>query len=1143
MAQEIERARVLLRALAADQAISKDVGTQVYQTWVAKSQSGETPFSRYLIQSGKVSAEKVKLTMRRLAVEGLPNPDLHTRERFEDLILCQLGVESGLISPKLVKTVRAVQEKKLKQGKLRRVRDLLPRAGFDPKTLGLLEQHMRERVLICPECLTRYPPAEDAYYSTVSCPRCGSEVTPEGFDLEASAELQKMPEHLRVILNESAERVFEPMSAQQRERPRRRQSSNNTPHVLLAVAVVTLIVVGTFALTLRNRMVRPTVDATPVSGTTSPDTPDTPDTPDAPDGDGPKVLAEEELQRLYAEERRLTEVGDYEGALRVWTSPALPSGPAGAEVREEVQGRITELKRVGKLAETARALLERLESSPDDGAAQGELARLAPPVDTPPFDAVREQLVRIRAAHRRALSEAGRRRYDELEVVEDAAGEGQAWAALAKRLESGPVELTLDLDGERKRAQVTQVTPSEATLVLGGEQRRMPWSDSWPAALEIVQRLARSTDVERQLVLRFALLARNANEAREAAQALGGKLEVGALLDGARLGAAPEVSAAGLRLTYDFSGRHWPSEFERSKGTTLGLHAQGASLRGDAPQATSPEFPVQAPGRIAFGCEVQRPPEVELRARVTLRGEAEQNYELRWSAAGWSLFYAEGSGFPKQVEKGPQVAVARKVELAIVPSGRRFEIVISLAGAEVYRRPLYKAFTSAQFTCSGAEEFRLDQVWVVGSLDPDWVKPREQAFRQQVKRALARSNATSDPAPEASGEWPELSVEDVQGLAQLSDDERERLERAKRALRAGEPDTAANLLLGLKAPIARFYWAYASCLGGDPAAAVGGLQRILAEDAEFAGARALLAYALARANRPDLATAEASEALRQRMDLAWAHLADARTRWQSAPQDDPLDPGAILSAFEVPAALGAGDPLVEEEGAAIRRLLEVEQALDQRVTEQDFTVSFASPTSLAAARELATFLEGLDSTFAKLLPDDGFGHQRVWLLDADADLGLLDGRRAAYLPRFDALVFRGSPTASTEVAGAAAEAYVARNLPLAPAWLRVGLREELTTQVPGLERDARQLVARARRERWSPERWRALFAQPRWEFTGDASAVAHAWALVRASKRVDALKVALAQERERIHSGDASSSTVARLNFEVLATEIQANLE
>jgi len=47
-------------------------------------------------------------------------------ERFEDLILCQLGVESGLISPKLVKTVRAVQEKKLKQGKLRRVRDRAP---------------------------------------------------------------------------------------------------------------------------------------------------------------------------------------------------------------------------------------------------------------------------------------------------------------------------------------------------------------------------------------------------------------------------------------------------------------------------------------------------------------------------------------------------------------------------------------------------------------------------------------------------------------------------------------------------------------------------------------------------------------------------------------------------------------------------------------------------------------------------------------------------------------------------------------------------------------------------------------------------------------------------------------------------------
>lgn len=330
-----------------------------------------------------------------------------------------------------------------------------------------------------------------------------------------------------------------------------------------------------------------------------------------------------------------------------------------------------------------------------------------------------------------------------------------------------------------------------------------------------------------------------------------------------------------------------------------------------------------------------------------------------------------------------------------------------------------------------------------GRTRPELVHTLDQDFQQRVSLALSRATTSEPPTAGTTG-WPTLSVEDPQGLAQLDADQAERLRQAKRSLREGDLRTADLQLAGLDAPAARFYKAYRACAAGDFAAAAKLLQRLLADDPGFVAARALLAYAFARAGRSDLATAEAAESIPQRMDLPWGHLADARARWQTLPLDQPLDPAGVLRTFEVPSALGAGDPLVSEETAVLRELLNVELALDQRVAEGAFTVCFASPTPLAEARDLAKFLESLEQAFEQTLSGDAARAQRVWLLHPDAALELLPaGVRSAYLPRFGALVFRGSPTTTPDVARAAADAYLARAVPLAPAWLRLGLRAEL----------------------------------------------------------------------------------------------------
>ena len=123
MATEIDRARSLLAILSSQGLLTGKRADLAYETWAARH---EEPFSRFLIDQRLLPAKKVRHVLRMEALEGLPDPKRFPFERYQDLLLGRLGVEAELLSSKLLHTVRAVQDKKAAEGKLRRLADLLP---------------------------------------------------------------------------------------------------------------------------------------------------------------------------------------------------------------------------------------------------------------------------------------------------------------------------------------------------------------------------------------------------------------------------------------------------------------------------------------------------------------------------------------------------------------------------------------------------------------------------------------------------------------------------------------------------------------------------------------------------------------------------------------------------------------------------------------------------------------------------------------------------------------------------------------------------------------------------------------------------------------------------------------------------------
>ncbi|MCO5172016.1 MAG: hypothetical protein M9894_37430 [Planctomycetes bacterium] len=319
MGQEIERARALLGALARDGVLVGERADAAYEAWVAHA-GGDEPFARFLIRERRADAGRVRATLRVMAVEGMVHPERFTLERFEDLLMGQLGIDAGILSPKLLQTVRAVQDKKVEEGKLRRLDDLLPRAGFDPVQLRILREHLAERVLVCPGCLARFPRRDQGVVEH-DCPRCGDRIATGAVK---ESELGLLPEPAkRQLLSTSGENsgVFETLTVAARERrtppPQAKDRSAATPGVVVAAVASVALVAGLafWALSDGRRDGR-RLAPRPPRDTTSPAEPAPPGPPPTtPAVERPPTYAEARaLDRRWAAEGKWTELIDVSGA-------------------------------------------------------------------------------------------------------------------------------------------------------------------------------------------------------------------------------------------------------------------------------------------------------------------------------------------------------------------------------------------------------------------------------------------------------------------------------------------------------------------------------------------------------------------------------------------------------------------------------------------------------------------------------------------------------------------------------------------------------------------------------------------------------------------------------------------------------------
>ena len=243
---EIERARALLGSITRDRHLPAQRVAKAYEAWARDDPT--FPFSRYLIDHGILEAVHVRLQLRRMTVKGLPMPDEHTYERFEDLLLCQLALDAEILSPKLVSSVRKVQDKKIQEGKLRRLKDLLPRAGVDPKVLAVCVQHLHEKILVCRGCLGRYP-RKSAAPVTMECPRCGY-VIERGSNLQGSGEIELTPAYTRMKLEESQEKILRTIPVA--ERAGGKAVSGVPPLVVVAATALLILFLGGAAILLNR---------------------------------------------------------------------------------------------------------------------------------------------------------------------------------------------------------------------------------------------------------------------------------------------------------------------------------------------------------------------------------------------------------------------------------------------------------------------------------------------------------------------------------------------------------------------------------------------------------------------------------------------------------------------------------------------------------------------------------------------------------------------------------------------------------------------------------------------------------------------------------------------------------------------------
>lgn len=1060
---EIERARALLAALTRDGVVPADRATASYEAWVASET--EAPFARHLIRERPQDAERIRYLLRSLTVQGLPHPDKFTAERFEDLLMGQLGIEAGLLSAKLLQTVRAVQDKKVEEGKLRRLEELLPRAGFDEKALRLLRNHLSERVLICKGCLSRFPRREKSALR-LECPRCALELVVPACeasqsdvrDLNLSAEQQMQ---LEKSVSSEASGVFETLTIAARERGRGAPPADASKAILPLVVVLGAVLFGVFLVSNRQPQpppppLRPT--STDDGATEGPD----------PARDAP-TLAEARIL-----DRRLSPAGKWPEILDAWRAAEPGPDEPAAEGKAEKARRVAELEKLVALSDVARGLLDQSRARPDDAALEAALARTldGAPTGSPPFDEVAAELERRRGRHANARRAEAQKRLDAARAQAGSSG-GDAWSARLAQARRGAPLMGVEVGGRVVDGLVIEGLDARgfAVRLPDGGGRTLSWTDDPPLGLAIMRRAVDKGQAapEDQLeLLRRALCARDAAAASTAATALGlSSID----LDPAALVARAPLSAPCVALEGGGHRLRWPTRWaghDLTAGRPIEVRPGGGLLvQGDKPQVSTPQVDV-AP---VDGARVSATVRLGEAARALLAvdlggGRSRRSYVVRWDEAGWTLEVDLGAG-SNVLKRGTGGGASRVARLEVAQN----EVALFLDGVERARAP-----TSAKFERVGvrvgaaAGPLVIDELALEGSIDPAWARRTEEGWAATVD---AQVEALGRRLTRKGAKLPAVQDEPRAEPAQKA-----KLDGARASFEAGRAEEAAAALVALEAEApglhaARLARGGLALLADDPATAI----RALAPSVDaLPEAEALLALALARAGRGVEANERAGRALERSPDLVHAHLARARLAWHDRDPVQPAPAESIEQGLRLAEALAPEDAVVRAEAATLRRGLRLDASLPWRLVVGPYVLLGAGADIEVPAREMGKALEGLAlryeqetrSTLPQRRP------QAVALVEAQLLEGWGARGDALWEPGLELLAVRTTAGLGWDVAVAAAEAFVFRCHGAPPAWLEVGLAAWLAAPAAG-EVPPGALEALERAPAWGPAKWRELF--------------------------------------------------------------------
>ena len=1049
MAQEIERARGLLTALIRDKVLAAEDATKAYEAWV--SSGDESPFSRFLVDLFPARGEPIRAALRLQAVTGMPHPERFTFERFEDLLVGQLGIEAGMVSPKLLQTVRAVQDKKVKENKLRRLDDLLPRAGFDPKMLTMLYGHLRERVLICKGCLGRFPRQEMGAFA-IECPRCDYNMLADALE---PSDVKQLSDEQRMMLMASSEAVMETVSIQERQLRREERQKKGSDKAAGGVLVGLLAVLGgvvvVIGLLLNREKPRPIVKKT--SG---------PKTHKTAEGEGGKTSsggsADKQglsLAEVRTKDLELYKRGAFAELLELWKQVEVQSGESAADVKQAQDSRVRRLEQLQELAKRAEELAAQLTSDPQQ---ELELARLLGEqevaINVPPFDRLKRELSSLREQRQERQREAAKQRY--AEVLKQTSAD--AWVRRNRHVKRQPALMGVAFGGRRvDGVRVLEVREDGYEVQTPtGEAQSLEWGDQPVLDLRVMQAAAEAGEASDQLeVLRRALIARNPVVANQAMEKVPGRLSLATLIARAPSSVLPSPRGDGtywVRYPTDWS----PADFEPDRGSRVSSQDGQLVLSGNPCRVVSRPLPANAPERKEKSSLVyaevtlaESVPGLNFALRLVGKG-TEKSYVARWGGGRWSLELSLGSGRNK-LKSGPLRSDGRQARISY--DGR--EVTLALDGFPVFTKATTARVEEVGFAIGASEELRIESLELVGTLAPERNAAAERRFRNRVHQEVDAISIQADGGGKRY-EFPLLSAEDPQALAVFGPGRLEALRVAKQALLSDELASAAAKLDALiaEAPgfaAAHYYRAYLSLLRSDPCQALSALERALEIESSFVEARALRGLAYAMSARGDLAEEDLSRASSLRPDLPSLYLAQAWTELTNADLSQRPSGAIAAQPIRVAQALANGDPLILRQGRALISLERLARSLPTRESSDSHLV--LARGSLDGVEDLLGFLDHtlrkeIEPHLPRLSDDETGRFVRVAVLPNEYSRLVGDDRRAAYVHGMN-LVILAEPLQepTRDLLRALTQAHLVQRLGPVPAWLEEGICETLIRRV------------------------------------------------------------------------------------------------